>query len=56
MSITQDAKRQMIMQQVSSQLSQQGYASLKVVRLSYEINELNQVSYQGITKAETGSV
>ena len=56
MSITQDAKRQMIMQQVNSQLSQQGYASLKVVRLSYEINELNQVSYQGITKAETGSV
>lgn len=56
MSITQDAKRQMIMQQVNSMLSQQGYASLKAVRLSYEKNELNQISYQGITKAKTGNV
>lgn len=56
MSITQDAKRQMIMQQVNSQVSRQGYASLKAVRLSYETNKLNQVSYQGITKAGTGKV
>ena len=47
----QDIRHQMIRQRVDSQLAQQGYTSCKALRLSYEVNE-NQVSYQGITKAE----
>ena len=42
----------MIKQRVDYQLAQQGYTSFKALRLSYEVNEANQVSYQGITKAE----
>lgn len=45
----------MIRQRVDSQFAQQGYISCKALRLSYEMNE-NQVSYQGITKAEQENV
>lgn len=48
----QNARQQMIRQRVDYQLAQQGYTSFKALRLSYEVNEANQVSYQGITKAE----
>ena len=51
----QDIRHQMIRQRVDSQLAQQGYTSCKALRLSYEVNE-NQVSYQGITKAEHENV
>lgn len=48
----QDAKHKMIRQRVDSQLVQQGYTSCKALRLSYEVNELDKASYQGITRAE----
>lgn len=51
----QDIRHQMIRQRVDSQLAQQGYISCKALRLSYEVNE-NEVSYQGITKAENENV
>lgn len=52
---TQDIRHQMIRQRVDSQLAQQGYISCKALRLSYEVNK-NEVSYQGITKAEQENV
>lgn len=48
----QDVKQKMIRQRVDSQLVQQGYTSCKALRLSYEVNELDKASYQGITRAE----
>ncbi|WP_296204802.1 protein kinase domain-containing protein [Psychrobacter sp. UBA3962] len=51
----QDIRHQMIRQRVDSQLAQQGYISCKLLCLSYEVNE-NEVSYQGITKAEQENV
>lgn len=47
-----NARQQMIRQRVDSQLAQQGYTLCKALRLSYEVNEPNQLSYQGLTKAE----
>lgn len=52
---TQDIRHQTIRQRVDSQLAQQGYISCKTLRLSYEVSE-NEVSYQGITKAENENV